>query len=251
MTAQNWFERNPARYCYVASCDEKTYGCFNSASRTRLKLLAQQEADPEDIDDLEEWEETRKRRAGFELVDTGELLMPKGLEEESLEVIGTSSPEISHNGAGRVPERFEENVDSARDTPRRSLAPARSAYGKFQMTLLSRQVELIREVLLDLVKHIIGETARIKVGSEIAKQPVTNKPPTSAPTLVGHAALPVRPAPSLAVTPSRIGPALSVPAAGSGAVPSVPHVQYIPLPEPPHPRDSLLPPKVGSVGFSR
>lgn len=107
------------------------------------------------------------------------------------------------------------------------------------------------KVILDLVKHIIGETARIKVGSEIAKPPVTNKTPTSPPTLVGHAALPVRPAPSLAVTPSRIGPALSVPAAGSAAVPSVPHVQYIPLPEPPHPRDSPLPPKVGSVGFSR
>jgi hypothetical protein len=135
VTAQNWFERNPARYCYVASCDEKTYGCFNSASRTRLKLLAQQEADPEDIDDLEEWEETRKRRAGFELVDAGELLMPKGLEEESLEVIGTVSPEALYNGEGGVPERLEEKVDSARDTPRRSLAPPRSAYGESQIPL--------------------------------------------------------------------------------------------------------------------
>lgn len=135
MTAQNWFERNPARYCYVASCDEKTYGCFNSASRTRLKLLAQQEADPEDIDDLEEWEETRKRRAGFELVDAGELLMPKGLEEESLEVIGTVSPEAPYNGEGGVPERLEEKVDSAQDMPRRSLAPPRSAYGESPIPL--------------------------------------------------------------------------------------------------------------------
>jgi hypothetical protein len=104
VTAQNWFERNPSRYCYVASCDEKTYGCFNSANRTKLRLLAQQHLDPEDIDDLEEYEETRKRRGGFEVVDIGKLLVPKVWGGGGLEVVSAASGE-------REVEAHEEAVD--------------------------------------------------------------------------------------------------------------------------------------------
>ena len=130
MTAQNWFERNPARYCYVASCDEKTYGCFNSANRTRLKLLAQQAADPEDIDDLEEYEETRKRRSGFEMVDVGTLLMPKGFEEEDLEVISTALAQSPMAGEVKVSVQVDKSTGKARETVRKPLAPPRTTYGK-------------------------------------------------------------------------------------------------------------------------
>lgn len=129
MTAQNWFERNPARYCYVASCDEKTYGCFNSANRTRLRLLAQQGADPEDIDDLEEYEETKKRRGGFEMVDVGELLMPKGRAtvEEEIEVVSTVPADGPPQADVKVPSPI---TQAAPNTARKALTPPRSAYGK-------------------------------------------------------------------------------------------------------------------------
>ena len=53
--------------------------------------MAQQDLDPEDIDDLEEYEETRKRRSGFEVVDVGKLLIPKAGAEEELEVMSPTS----------------------------------------------------------------------------------------------------------------------------------------------------------------
>jgi hypothetical protein len=106
VTAQNWFERNPSRYCYVASCDEKTYGCFNSANRTRLRLLAQQDLDPEDIDDLEEYETALRRRGGFEVVDVGKLLAPKVWRGGDLEIIVPASGDGEHGSR-------EENEDSS------------------------------------------------------------------------------------------------------------------------------------------
>jgi hypothetical protein len=53
--------------------------------------LAQQDLDPEDIDDLEEYEETRKKRSGFEVVDVGKLLVPKVWAGEELEVMSPTS----------------------------------------------------------------------------------------------------------------------------------------------------------------
>ena len=55
--------------------------------------MAQQDLDPEDIDDLEEYEETRKRRGGFEVVDVGKLLVPKVWDGGALEVVSPTSVE--------------------------------------------------------------------------------------------------------------------------------------------------------------
>ena len=100
-------------------------------------MLAQQAADPEDIDDLEEYEETRKRRGGFEMVDVGTLLMPKGFEEEDLEVISTALVQSPLIDEVKVSVQVDKSIEKARETVRKPLAPPRTAYGKPSLVPLS------------------------------------------------------------------------------------------------------------------